>query len=233
MISKLRYGNSIIKYNVVKSKRRKTSEIRVDESGVEIRTPIIKKDSEIQELIDEKKQWIFKKQLEFKDRKKQRDKNLYKNIIIYFGKDVPLKIKTRQKNEKIHYSKNQFIIYLKTEYSKKRIQNLYEKWLLEKACKYLVNRTEKIAQKTGIKHSQVIVKSLKSRWGSATNEGVINLNSKLLKSPKAVIDYIIIHELCHLKIGNHSTSFWSLVERHCPDFQTHRNWLEDDGITIL
>lgn len=226
MIGKLRYGNSIIKYNIVKSKRRKTSEIRVGESGVEIRTPITKKDSEIQEIINEKKQWIFKKQLEFKDKKKQRSRNLYKNIIPYFGKDIPLKIKTKQKIENIQYSKKQFTIHLKSEYSKKRIQKLYDKWLLEKASKYLVNRTVKIAQKTRLKPSQVIVKSLKSRWGSATDEGIINLNSKLLKSPKAVIDYIIIHELCHLKIGNHSQEFWNLVEKHCPDYQTYRNCLK-------
>lgn len=233
MISKLRYGNSVIKYSIVKSKRRKTSEIRIDENGVEVRTPITKKDSEIQEMINEKKQWIFKKQLEFRDKKKQRNRNLYKNIVTYFGKDIPLKIETGKKDEAIHYSKNQFTVHLKSEHSKKRIQKIYENWLLEKASKYLTNRTKKLAQKTGIKPSQVIVKSLRSRWGSATDEGIINLNSKLLKSPKAVIDYVIIHELCHLKIWNHSQSFWNMVERHCPDYRTHRNWLESDGIAIL
>jgi len=233
MKSKIRYGNSVIQYTIVKSKRRKTSEIRVDETGVEIRTPITKKDSEIQEIINGKKQWIFKKQLEFKDRKKQHTTNIYKTVITYFGKDIPLKIKTRQKNEKMHYSKNQFTIHLKSEYSKKKIQKLYEKWLLEKACKYLVNRTKKLAQSTGLRPSKVIVKSLKSRWGSATNEGVINLNFQLLRSPKTVIDYVIIHELCHLKIGNHSQSFWNLVERYCPNYQTQKIWLDSQGLVIF
>ena len=74
MISKLRYGNSVIKYQIIKSKRRKTSEIRVDEKGVEVHTPLTKKDSEIQDIVDTKKQWIFKKQLEFADRKKRKFK---------------------------------------------------------------------------------------------------------------------------------------------------------------
>ena len=78
MISKLRYGNSVIKYQIIKSKRRKTSEIRVDEKGVEVHTPLTKKDSEIQDIVDTKKQWIFKKQLEFADRKKRKFKTTTK-----------------------------------------------------------------------------------------------------------------------------------------------------------
>lgn len=174
MISKLRYGKSVIKYNVVKSKRRKTSEIRVDDDGVEIRTPITKKDSEIQDIVDEKKQWIFKKQLEFKDRKKQRVK--------------------------------QFKIIHRDSYLEKQV--------------------EKLASKIGVKPSKVIIKPLKNRWGSATQKGVITLNSNLLKAPKDVIEYIIIHELCHLKIDNHSSRYWNLVSKFMPNYSKKVEWLE-------
>ena len=81
MKSKIRYGNSVIQYTIVKSKRRKTSEIRVDENGVEIRTPFYKKDSDVQKIIHDQKHWIYKKQLLFKDRKKQRKKLLYKTYL--------------------------------------------------------------------------------------------------------------------------------------------------------
>ena len=69
-MNKIRYGNSVISYSIVKTKRRKTSQIIVNEKGVEVRTPLTKKDSEIKQLVDEKKQWIFKKKLEFSDKKK-------------------------------------------------------------------------------------------------------------------------------------------------------------------
>ena len=73
MKDKIRYGNSVIEYTVIKSKRRKTSEILVDGTGVEVRTPLIKKDSEIKKMVDDKKQWIFRKHLEFSDKiKKQK-----------------------------------------------------------------------------------------------------------------------------------------------------------------
>src|SRR3989338_10924627 len=71
-MNKIRYGNSVISYTVVKTKRRKTSEIIVNEKGIEIRTPLTKKDSEIKHLVDDKKQWIFKKKLEFSDKRRKK-----------------------------------------------------------------------------------------------------------------------------------------------------------------
>jgi len=181
MKSKIRYGNSVIQYTIVKSKRRKTSEIRVDENGVEIRTPFYKKDSDVQKIIHDQKHWIYKKQLLFKDRKKQR-KKLYKTKL----KDT-----------------------------------------------YLEKRTQKLASEIGIKPSKIIIKSLKNRWGSATEKGVVTLNSNLLKAPKDVIDYIIIHELCHLKIKNHSQRYWNLVRKFMPNYQNKIAWLETNSKSIL
>lgn len=180
MKSKIRYGNSVIQYTVVKSKRRKTSEIRVDENGVEIRTPFYKKDSDVQKIIYDQKNWIYKKQLLFKDRKKQR-KRLYKTKL----KDT-----------------------------------------------YLEKRTQKLASKISIKPSRIVIKLLKNRWGSATEKGVVTLNSNLLKAPKDVIDYIIIHELCHLKIKNHSQRYWNLVRKFMPNYEDQKRWLEINNVII-
>ena len=182
MKSKIRYGNSVIQYTVIKSKRRKTSEIRVDEKGVEIRTPFYKKDSDVQKIIYDQKHWIYKKQLLFKDRKKQRKKILYKT-------------------------------YLKDTYLEKRAQ--------------------KLASKIGFKPSKIIIKPLKNRWGSATEKGVVTLNSNLLKAPKGVIDYIIIHELCHLKIKNHSFRYWNLVKNFIPNYNAKIKWLEVNSKRLL
>jgi len=146
MKSKIRYGNTVILYTIVKSKRRKTSEIRINETGVEIRTPITKKDSEIQKIIHVKKQWIFKKQLEYKDQNRQRSKNLYKNSLMYFGKEIPLEIKTKQKTEGILHSRENFLINLITKYSKPKVKKLYDGCLFEKATGYLPRRTHNFIQ---------------------------------------------------------------------------------------
>jgi hypothetical protein len=85
----------------------------------------------------------------------------------------------------------------------------------------------------GIKPSQVIIKNLRNRWGSATKDNIINLNVNLLKAPESVIDYIILHELCHLKIKEHSHHFWDMVHRFMPDYQKHVQWLKINGMPIL
>ena len=179
MKEKIRFGNSTIAYSVTKSKRRKTSQIIVDRDGVEVKTPMTKRDSEIKKLVASKKEWIFKKQLEFSDRKK-------------LGK-----IRTKRRTPE-----------------------------------YLDKRTWSLASKMGVDPSKLVIKSLKGRWGSATGKKVITLNSSLLKAPKNVIDYVIIHELCHLKVKDHSPRFWSLVGRHMPKYDKAVKWLEVNGIRI-
>lgn len=178
MKDKLRYGNSVIEYTIVKSKRRKTSEILVDESGVEVRTPILKKDSEIKQMIEGKKKWIFKKHLEFSDRVR------------------------------------------KQKLRKTRTFTAME----------LENRVWKLASKIDVKPSKIVIKELKGRWGSATKEGVINLNSALLEAPSKVVDYVIIHELCHLIVREHSKQYWSLVYRFMPNYELQLSWLNNKKV---
>src|SRR3989338_8436035 len=170
-MNKIRYGNSVISYTVVKTKRRKTSEIIVNEKGIEIRTPLTKKDSEIKQLVDDKKQWIFKKKLEFSDKRRKKI------------------TKTKPISEK-----------------------------------YLQNKTWKLALKIGVKPSKVVIKKLKGRWGSSTKDGIINLNVALMAAPPKVRDYIIIHELCHLKIRDHSRQYWNLVGKFMPNYENKKKW---------
>ncbi len=81
--------------------------------------------------------------------------------------------------------------------------------------------------------SKVVVKKLKSRWGSATKSGIIHLNETLAKTPPKVIDYVIIHELCHLKIHDHSSKFWNLLYKTMPNYEKHKEYLEKNFKQII
>ena len=74
---------------------------------------------------------------------------------------------------------------------------------------------------------------MKGRWGSATSKGIITLNSNLIMTPKRVIDYIIIHELCHLKVKEHSRTFWNLVAKYDKDYSKKEKWLTENHMKIL
>lgn len=226
MNGKIKYGKSTIQYSIVKSKRRKTSEIQVDEKGVELRIPTSKTNLEIKNIMEGKKQWIYKKQLEFKSEKKDQKRNIYKTFLPYFGTNYPLRIKLGQKENTVKFTSSKFIIGLTGKRPIKReVQKIYGKWLHSKATKYLGARTSKLGVKTDLKPSKITIKGLKGRWGSALN-GVITLNSNLMKCPKDVIDYIIIHELCHLSIKDHSYKYWNLVRKHYPKYEEKVKELE-------
>ena len=81
----------------------------------------------------------------------------------------------------------------------------------------------------GVQASGIRIKDQKTRWGSCSSKGNINLNWRLILAPKEVMYYVIIHELCHLREMNHSQAFWKLVESICPDYRDHRQWLKDHG----
>jgi len=179
MKGRVRYGNSVISYSVVKSRRRKTSQIVVDKNGVLVRTPLNKPDHEIEKIVDRKKRWIFKKQLEFGRR-----------------------------------------------FTHRQIRKGYSKGIFKRRVRYY-------ASKLGVSPHQVVVKELKSRWGSATKNNVINLNESLLRAPKDVIDYVILHEVCHLKIRNHSYHFWKLIKKFMPDYLEKKYWLEVNSTRIV
>jgi predicted metal-dependent hydrolase len=91
----------------------------------------------------------------------------------------------------------------------------------------------KDSKKLGVRAKGVAIKNLRNRWGSLTKNSIINLNVNLGKAPNDIIDYIILHELCHLKIKEHSHHYWSLVHMFMPDYQNKVDWLRANGDNLL
>jgi predicted metal-dependent hydrolase len=96
----------------------------------------------------------------------------------------------------------------------------------ETARKIIQNKVEKYSIKLALEYQRLAIRNQKTRWGSCSKEGNLNFNYKIILLPEHLQDYIIIHELCHLKELNHSKKFWSLVEQACPDYKNHRRELK-------
>lgn len=93
------------------------------------------------------------------------------------------------------------------------------RWLMRKTREYLVPRLEQLSDRTGFRYKRTFVKRPKTRWASCSRHNSISLNAKLLFLPPEYVDYVLVHELCHLAEMNHSKRFWALVQRHSPDFR--------------
>ena len=119
------------------------------------------------------------------------------------------------------------------EFLKNKVRYLYNKWLSKKAKELFITKIKKYTKITGVYPPQrIILKNLKNRWGSITKKDTINLNRNLIKAPDDIIDYIIIHELCHLKIPGHSHNFWSFLKQFVPNYKKI-DWLNRNSESLI
>jgi predicted metal-dependent hydrolase len=230
MVNKLRYGDTIIPYSVIQTKRKKTIQIFVEKDDVEVHAPQSMNLSEIKKILNTKISWIFNKQLLLKERKPEI--NLDGNSFLYLGKPIHYVIKNNKNLEKISYEKNQFIIYTKYT-SLKKIQQLYYLWLEEKYSTFIQNKFDLYSKKLQVKPKGYKIKNLESKWGSASDSGNITLNIHLLKAPRKMIDYVILHELIHLRIKGHGHDFWTFLSKFMPDYEKRKRWLETNQTEIM
>lgn len=119
------------------------------------------------------------------------------------------------------------IIYL-TPAETKRLENL-EKRYRDAARIQFGQRCAYYRRFTGGSYTSVTVRDQKTRWGSCSSRGTLSFNYRLIFAPSAVLDYVVVHELCHLTHMNHSKEFWNMVGSVMPDYKVYRRWLRDHG----
>ena len=105
--------------------------------------------------------------------------------------------------------------------------------LAEEAFKVIPERVEYFAKVIGVTYGKITVRNQKTRWGSCSSKGNLNFNCLLMLAPPEVLDYVVVHELCHRKQMNHSKAFWLEVEKVLPDYKEARKWLKEDGSQII
>ncbi len=233
---KVRYGTITIPYHVIKTSRIKTSEVIVDADTITVRVPFDKDKPEIQKLVLDKASWILKKQKEYRETTPEIIKPSFKEntILPYLGNNYSLKINKNQARNSIGMDDGKFLVQVKTaELSSSVLKGLYENWLEEKAQDVFEDKVEKYSKKIGVRVKRITIKNLRNRWGSLTKSGAINLNLNLVKAPEEVIDYIILHELCHLKIKKHSHHYWDMLHKFMPNYHDKIEWLKVNGSSLL
>ncbi len=104
-----------------------------------------------------------------------------------------------------------------------------EKRYREAARTYFTARVAYYHTLTGGQYTSITIRDQKSRWGSCSSRGTLSFNYRLLFAPPRVLDYVVVHELCHLTHMDHSKNFWAMVERIMPDYRVYRDWLRDHG----
>jgi len=112
------------------------------------------------------------------------------------------------------------------------IKDNLEKFYKKQAIDVLKERTDYYSNILKVAPKNIVIKNQKTLWGSCSSKGNINYNYKIVMAPLEILDYIVVHELCHLVYMNHSKDFWDLVESIIPDWKKRRNWLKENGYKL-
>lgn len=227
--SQIILGQKTIPYSIRVSSRARRYRIVVSQSGVELVLPEGAPVSKANELMSAHADWLLHHlaRLE-KARVKYHQERLPAGVILLEGKTFQVKVSTAGKaRPTMHIDINQKQVHLNIpngsrEHPIKHLESLLQK----QARQSLKNTVRQRAMQMETHPTQITIRDQRTRWGSCSSKGTISLNWRLIMAPPEVLDYVIVHELCHLKEHNHSKRFWQLVENHCPDFKKRRHWLK-------
>jgi len=120
-----------------------------------------------------------------------------------------------------------------TQSQRKELSPQEVKLLVTRAKRIIPQRVRYYADLMGVTYGRITIRMQKSRWGSCSGKGNLNFNCLLMRTPETILDYVVVHELCHLKEMNHSERFWAEVEKVLPDYKERRKWLKDHESEIM
>lgn len=216
-------------YTLVRSKRRRTAAIKIEPDGVRVMVPERTQQSWVDQWLTEKRPWIEQKLEQLAQRRSAYQIEVRQGAEIpYLDESLILRWEYGSRNG-VRRTDDQLLVTLSkrgTRPVEARVTDLVKDWYQQQAEIYLRERTDFWQARTGLHHRGLIIKGFRRRWGSCDNRGRVSLNWRLICVPAAQADYVIVHELAHLKHFNHSRKFWCLVGAFVLDYSLLRVGLQ-------
>jgi predicted metal-dependent hydrolase len=224
-------GNIMASYsvNIIRTPKRRSFKLEIDNQvNITLRVPNATSKEDIKNFIDSNADWIEQTITKVEAKPQFIRKYEPSEQFLFLGQTYPL-VYSSEANHIFKYDGERFVVSENITNIKHYFENFYK----AKARTIIKARVIDIASKLGIKFNKLRITSATSRWGSCNSRGNVNFSWRLIMAPPMVIDYVIIHEFCHLFEFNHSKKFWALVERMMPDYRTQKKWLETNSIYML
>lgn len=227
-------GDKELKYILIRSSR-KTIGIAIEKNGlVKVTSPFRVSEDYINQLLQQKAPWIFKKLVDIETRVDKTNKpKVFEEgeSFSYLGKELKLKLfrSSTLKNPTVRRDGENLVIALPNNCEVEKLKHALKQWYVAQFKLVTVERVKYYSEIIGVAPQRITIREQKTRWGSCSARGNINLNWKLIMASMEVLDYVVIHELCHMKQMNHSKEFWKLVEGVFPQHKSCRDWLKENG----
>ncbi|MBI4731939.1 MAG: M48 family metallopeptidase, partial [Chloroflexi bacterium] len=210
--------------------RRKTIALIVQPDGtLLVRAPLKIPEAHVRKFVEQHADWITKNQTRAQKyapppHKKYKDGETF----LYLGQSYPLEIIPRQRSAltfdgaTFHLAKSALL----------KAEEAFVRWYKRQAALVFLERAVFLARKHGFHYEKIRISSARTRWGSCSSKGTLSFTYRLAMAPPEVIDYVVIHELVHTKIKNHSKTFWARVSEIMPGYKLHVRWLRQNGKTL-
>ena len=238
MVKKLK--NKSINFDINRSKRATRPRIDVNMRGVKV---VIPKGSGLdpQKLIEEKRDWIEEKLEKFEQHRKKIPVRKFEAGATwpFLGEGLQLKVTDSIKNrggkrEMGRRGNGGRKIKLSQKWVEKNsIEEELELFYREAAREYLTGLVEEWGEKIHVDYNKLYIRNQRTKWASCSGKANLSFNFRLMMAPPAVVEYIVIHELCHLKRHNHGPKFKRLLAEYCPDFEKYERWLEENSVRLI
>jgi predicted metal-dependent hydrolase len=224
--------NKDIFYEVVRS-RRSTADIVVERDGkVVVRAPITLADERIEDIVEAKRYWIYKTLAEWRDLNATRVMREYRNGegFLYLGRSYRLLLVAEQE-EPVELRDGRFC--LRRDFVDPgdvlAAQAVFRDYYVSRGKERIAQRVTYYSPKVGVSPRGIEIRELGYRWASCSPGGRLRFHWKCMMAPPKIIDYIVVHELCHLHQDDHTAAFWNEVDKILPDYEDRKEWLKKNG----
>jgi predicted metal-dependent hydrolase len=216
-------------HQIVRSRRKTMALIVKPDGSVLVRAPMRTSRAVIEEFVRKNAPWIEKKKAEARQALPPLPRQYVSGETFpYLGTYFPLEIVEVQ-GEPLRLN-GSFKLAASHQH---RAASVFERWYREQARQLLSARVEFYARQHGFHYNGIRITSARTRWGSCSASGSLSFSWRLIQSPLAVVDYVVLHELAHTVVHNHSKTFWQTVGTMMPNYGEHRKWLREHGRQLL
>ena len=221
-----------IAFEVVRS-RRATADIIIERDGrVLVRAPESIADGRIEDMVEAKRYWIYKNLAEWRDLNATRVLREYKNGegFLYLGRSYRLLLAADQE-EPLLLKNGRFCLRrdLVDQGAIEAAKSAFRDYFVARGTERITQRVNYYAPKVGVVVRDIDVRELGNRWASCSPSGALAFHWKCMMASQTIIDYIVVHELCHLHYLDHGDSFWNEVDKVMPDYRERKEWLRVHG----
>ncbi|MFZ1729557.1 MAG: SprT family zinc-dependent metalloprotease [Bacteroidota bacterium] len=222
-----------IEYRVLKTRRNRYIRLTVSgKDGVRVSAPWGVPAREVHEMVRERGDWILDRLEHFRELEQRQPRWSFADgqRVLVMGEWRLLRVISWERNAgKVSLEENEVVIRVPFRLlgDEKVLGDLFYRWLRRWAEQELKRRIAILAEQMQMYPAKLSIRAQRSKWGSCNANGNITLNMRLMHAAGEVIDYVLIHELAHLRELNHSSRFWQLVEKYSPNRRIHQAWLRD------